>query len=147
MENMKVRLAAAIIRSFSIADLVAAHHAGIELRCYWYPDGRQAPRKMWKAVPDKDLITTARTLTGALLGRNPMESARVSCDHSAPAADPRSPVGAVHCGYERIQTYKWTTDYYTRKPIPPNSFAWRDIHTGQISLENPFLKAHDTQSA
>lgn len=146
-QDQKIRLTAAVLRAFTVADLIAAHHAGIALRCYWYPEGRNAPRKLWNAVPDMDLITTARTIAGTMLGRNPLEASRVSCETTAPAGDPRSPVGSVVCGYERIQTYKWTTDNFSRRPIPPNSFAWRCIHTGSISLENPFLSAVNSEES
>ena len=141
-DPLAVPLITALTARHTIPDLVAAHHAGVVLHCCYYPQGSAGPRKRWQGIPSQDQICKARTLMSAALGRLPAESRTMDSSRVMPPPDDRSPVGTLYQGYERCQSYKWTTDQFTRKPIPPNSLIWRDLHTGKVSISHPFLSEY-----
>lgn len=138
--NQDIPRIAAMISRYSITDIIAAYKNGVSLRFYYFPDGKHGQRKLFSGIPSPEDCNTARILIGGLLGRCEVETRRIDTEHNHPAPDIRSKVGEIVQGYEKIQSYKWTTDQFTRKPIPPNSFVWRDIHTGKISVVNPFIE-------
>lgn len=141
----ELRVLNALAARYPVADLIAANRNNICLSVYWRPDGPSGPRKVWKGIPSIDQITQLRLMTAAAIGRQPTEYRRTDDGQLHEAPDPRSPVGTTYCGFERIQTYKWTTAKDTGKPIPPNSFAWRDTITGMIYVNNPFQKRLDRE--
>ena len=138
--ELNIPLITAMTARFSLKELIDAYRLGREIRVYYYPDGQAGARRHWTGVPDADMLTTARTLLGAALGRTAPESRVIMGSETQSAPDNRSTVGDILEGYERISTYKWTTDFFTRKPIPPQSIVWRDLHTGKISVRHPFKK-------
>lgn len=139
------RLLSALSARYSLADLMAAHRNGVSVRCYWKPDCAGGRKKLWTGIPSQEQIQALRLMLGAALGRQPAEYVRTNDGQRHDAPDPRSPVGTVYEGFERIQTYKWTTSKDTRKPIPPNSFVWRDTITGAIYVRNPFERTEPKQ--
>lgn len=142
-DPLHIPLLTALSAHYTLADLTAAYRNDVPLSVAYWPEGKNGPRRRWRGIPSQDQIAKLRLLFAAAIGRTPAELVRCSTLEETSAPDQRSRIGSIYMDYEKIQTYKWTTDAITRKPIPPNSFAWRDLHTGKISVEHPMLKAHD----
>lgn len=136
----------ALSARYSLADLRAAAANEIPLTVYYRPSLDKSQRRRWHGIPDAVQLERLRLIYAAAVGRQPAEAMRTACDTVDRPPDSRSPVGTLYQGFERIQTYKWTTPTDTKKPLPPNSFAWRDTYTGEIFLLNPFDR-HETKTA
>ena len=139
-DKISIPLLTALSAHYTLSDLQAAHHNNVPVSVAYWPDGVNGPRRRWRGIPSSEQLCILRLLLSAAIGRNPAEYITTSSlDRTAPP-DNRSDVGTVYCGYEKIQTWKWTTDHKTRKPIPPNTFCWRDLHTGQLFRDCPALE-------
>lgn len=136
---LDITLITAMTARHSLADLLTAHHSNYHLNFAYYPNGLNGKRKYWRGVPSAEQIALARTLLGVAMGRDPVQARRYDSGLVELPADRRSPVGTLWLGYERVLTYKWTTPADTRKPLPPQSYAWRDTKTGALYLEHPFI--------
>jgi hypothetical protein len=135
--KVPIPLITALTHKFTLSDLENAKENALVLAvCYW-PDGQSGRRLLWRGIPTADLITACRLLLSAAYGPRPATARRVvGVDDCAPPTSD-SQLGSIWFGFERIKTYKWTTDNVTRKPIPPQSLVWRDCHSGKITLHHP----------
>lgn len=135
---LDLRIINALSSRYTLDEVRAAHLQKQTLSVYYRPEGSTGPRRLFRGVPTADQVEHLRLITAAAIGRQPTEYIRVTGIERTNGPDPRSEVGSVFNGYERIRTYKWTTPADTKKPLPPNSFAWRDVITGQVFLRNPW---------
>lgn len=141
-----IAIITALSARYSLADIRAAYANGVALNVYYRPTEDKSKRRLWRGVPTSDQLEALRLMLAAAIGREPTEHVRIADDTVQHAPDRRSPIGTVYMGYERIQTYKWTTPKDLKRPLPPNSLAWRDVITGEVFLYNPFDR-HETKTA
>lgn len=128
----------ALSARYTLADIRAAHANQIPLTVYYRPNEDKSKRRVWRGIPDSGQLEALRLMLAAAIGREPTEHIRTATDTVDHAPDRRSPIGTLYMGYERIMTYKWTTPKDIKRPLPPNSMAWRDTITGEVFLRNPF---------
>jgi hypothetical protein len=133
-------LITALCARYSLDELIAAQRNDASISLYYYPNGKTGIRKYWRGTPTLEHISAIRILLGAALGRTRVEHVILSGNATAPSPDDRSNIGEIVEGYERIQTFKWNADHVTKKPMPPNSIVWRDIHTGWLYKVHPFTR-------
>lgn len=133
-----IAIITALSARYTLADVRTAYTNQIPLTVYYRPCEDKSKRRIWRGVPTSGQLEALRLMLAAAIGREPTEHLRMPSDTVDHAPDRRSPVGTVYQGYERITTYKWTTPKDIKRPLPPNSLAWRDIITGEVFVKNPF---------
>lgn len=143
-----VALISALTARYTIPEMYSLAGKQEAARVYYYPGGKSARAKVWVGIPDKPLIELCRRMLGIARGRE--ESPRPE-DQGPPAwlgrhnakadrdlhAEQAPLCGQMRDGFDRIITFKWTTDGSTKRRIPPNTLVWRDLHSGKIYRVHP----------
>ena len=140
---LDLRIVNALSSKFTLEEVRNAHMMRQTLSVYYRPAGSDGPRRLFRGVPTAQQVEQLRLILAAAIGRTPAEYIRITGIEYTESPDRRSEVGDIHNGYERIKTYKWTTPRDTGKPLPPNSYAWRDIITGVVYFRTPWTDSQD----
>lgn len=147
-ERPNVALITALSSRYTLDELYTAQREQTSLTCYYYPSGKSGKAKVWKGIPDSLTIQTLRRLVGVARGKSyvydsdiqgpPTWLNELDCkaDREIQRAE-SALIGQQRDGFDRIKTFKWTTDGTTHKKIPPNTLAWRDLYSGKVYITHP----------
>lgn len=147
-DRPNIALLSAMSARYTLTELYLAYETGQVITVYWYPEGKARPARVWKGVPDKGALYIIRRLVGIARGKSDpgyLETVEAPKWTQEPARaierqnseNMKSLVGQVRDGYERVITFKWTTDGTTRRKLPPNTLVWRDLYSGKIYVRHP----------
>lgn len=141
-------LITALTARYSLHELNSHHVAGTVVTVYYYPDGKGGRARVWKGTLNADVMYTIRRLIGIARGRQDVYSTEnqgppswlqhLDCPKDRQLQAEMKPIlGQVRDGYDRIQTFKWTTDGTTHRKLPPNTLVWRDLYSGKVYVRHP----------
>jgi hypothetical protein len=147
-DRPNIPLLTALSGRYSLEELAIAFRDQAQLRVWYYPSGKSGRARVWSGVLDGKTWLTLRQLIGVARGRlgfmeqgdmrqyvDPMAEDKQEIRY-VPAFSPGR-LGDVRDGYDKIRTYKWTTDGTTGRKMPPNTLVWRDLHSGKVYLYHP----------
>jgi hypothetical protein len=147
-DRPNIPLLTALSARFTMSELYQKMNDNEQVICHYWPHGKEGARRIWKGYLDRGTISTIRRLLGIVKGREdivdavcdgpPSWLANLNCKVDAELQTLQAPVLCqTRDGYDRIQTFKWTTDGTTRRKLPPGSLVWRDLYTGKVYVKHP----------